>query len=1126
MNARYAELLAATNFSFLHGASHPDEMVAQAAALGLEAIGVADHNSFAGVVRAHLAAKEAGIKLLVGTRLVTACGFELAAYPRDRKAYGRLTRMLTDANFRSEKGRCELRLEEVIDASQGQVFILIPPDFPDPDWEKKAADFIARNRADNWSALFRRFDGRDGERLYRTYEMAHRIGAPPVATSDALYHAPGRRALQDVVTCIREHVTVPEAGFLLQANAERHLKPAGEVARIFSGYEDAVARTTAVAASIRFCLDELVYEYPEEVIGEGETPMETLIRLTEEGMKRRFPDGVPAKVQTQIDNELELIAGLNYASYFLTVYDIVRFARSQGILCQGRGSAANSAVCYCIGVTEVDPSRIDLLFERFVSAERGEPPDIDVDFEHERREEVIQYIYAKYGRRRAAMTAVVSCYRARGAVREVGKVFGLSADVIAALSKTIWGWSSSDGLTEERLRDELGLDPDDPGIAMTLRYARELMGFPRHLSQHPGGFVMTQGRLDEIVPVHNAAMPDRTALEWDKEDIDALGLMKVDVLGVGMLACVSRALAFVEQHHGGPGDVAGIPAEDPAVYDMICKADTVGVFQIESRAQMTMLPRLRPRNFYDLVIEVAIVRPGPIQGDMVHPYLKRRRGEEEVEFPSKELEDVLGKTLGVPLFQEQAMRIAIVAAGFTPSEADRLRRSMAAFRRSGTIYEMGEKLVSGMIANGYERDFAERCFKQLEGFGEYGFPESHAASFALIVYVSCWLKLYYPDAFLAAILNAQPMGFYAPAQLVRDAREHGVEVRPPDVNHADWDCTLENVSARPPSTASRSPSPKGEESPTELPKRLHDSSPKGGSGPAAGGVEGGAPTGKGGLKAVRLGLRQIKGMKDAAAARIVEARETGGPFESIADLARRARLDRGVMDKLAAADALASIQPDRRKAGWGALAERSRALPLFQHADDYGVESAIQLPRLGAGEEVAQDYASLRLSLRAHPLSFFRQELDERRFVRCGDLENIRDGRWVSLAGLVLIRQRPGSASGVIFATLEDETGIANIIVWPKTFERFRPVVMGAKLMAVTGKVQKEGQVIHIVSSQLADESWRLAALSGGADFEEALARADEVKRAQDDPRAVAAYRKLMKGERIDGILPRSRDFH
>ena len=1087
----YAELAAATNFSFLRGASHPHEMVETARALGLSAIAITDRNTLAGVVRAHLAAKEAGIKLLVGARLVTVEGVELLCLPKNKAAYGKLSRLLTDANFRApdeaREGRASLM--DVAGAGPDQVLILLPPQAEDAHWVREAEAFIARCESAVHFGLVRWFDGEDGARLARHAALAARLGIETMAVGDARFHHPDRREMADILTCIREHVRIDAAGRRLAANAERHLKSPAEMARLFAGHEEAVARSAGLAGEIDFSLDELVYEYPEEVIGAGETPMQTLRRLTEEGLKRRYPDGEPDKVRTAVEYELGLIEELNYPSYFLTVYDLVRFARSRGILCQGRGSAANSTVCFALGVTEVDPARIDLLFERFVSAERNEPPDIDVDFEHERREEVIQYVYEKYGRRRAGMTAVVSCYRPRGAIREVGKVFGLSGDVIAALSKSVWGWK--EGLSAEVIRTELGLDPESPALARTLHYARELLSFPRHLSQHPGGFVMTLGRLDEIVPVRKAAMPERTAIEWDKEDIEALGLMKVDVLGLGMLSCVSRALSLLEEGYGRSLAVADVPAEDPRVYDMICKADTIGVFQIESRAQMTMLPRLKPRCFYDLVIEVAIVRPGPIQGDMVHPYLRRRDGRERVEFPSEELRQVLGKTLGVPLFQEQAMKIAIVAAGFSPSEADRLRRSMAAFRRSGTIAEMGERLVRGMIANGYERDFAERCFAQLEGFGEYGFPESHAASFALIVYVSCWLKRHYPDVFLAAILNAQPLGFYAPAQLVRDAREHGIVVRPADVNRSNWDCTLEDLA----------------------PGERAALTPEGG-----------------GARAVRLGLRQIKGLSEVTAARLVAAREEGGAFASVEDMVRRARLSRGEADRLAQADALRSMRLDRREAGWKALALPGPDLPLFEAAGE-GRSSAsrladshgFSLPLMSRSEHVAQDYATTSLSLKAHPVSFLRSHFDELGYRSCADLKTARNGARLGLSGLVLIRQRPGTASGVIFVTLEDETGVANLVVWPKVFQRFRRTVIGAKLMGVVGRVQREGEVIHLIAEQLIDQTPLLSRLTGG-EFAPALARADEVNRSSADQR--------MKPRRHGGLapagqaMPKSRDFH
>ena len=1091
----FAELLAASNFSFLRGASHPHEMVQTAAALGLEAVAVTDRNTLAGAVRAHLAGKDHGVKVLIGSRLVTEEGVEVACLPKTRPAYARLTRFLTDAQFAGEPGAPDVRLAGMGQALGGdQILVLVPPPDPDAAWRADAARFVSEAGGRVHLALARRFDGRDGARLMHAARLADELGVETVATSDALYHSPDRRALQDVLTCIREHVRIDEAGRLLQANAERHLKPGEEMARLFKGYENAVSRAAALAREVTFSLDQLVYEYPDEVIGPGETPMQTLRRLTEEGARRRWPQGAPDKTRQAIEYELGLIEQLDYASYFLTVYDLVRFARSQGILCQGRGSAANSAVCFAIGVTEVDPSRMDLLFERFVSAERGEPPDIDVDFEHERREEVIQYVYEKYGRRRAGMTAVVNCYRPRGAIREAGKVFGLSGDVVAALSKAVWGWK--EGLSDQVIRDELGLDPDSPALRRALGAARALQGFPRHLSQHPGGFVITLERLDDIVPVRKAAMPERTAIEWDKEDIEALGLMKVDVLGLGMLTAVQKALEMIGQSYDRPMAIADVPPEDPQVYDMICRADTLGVFQIESRAQMSMLPRLKPRCFYDLVIEVAIVRPGPIQGDMVHPYLRRREGKEAVEFPSDALRQVLGKTLGVPLFQEQAMKIAIVAAGFTPSEADRLRRSMAAFRRSGTIKEMGEKLMAGMIAKGYERDFAERCFKQLEGFGEYGFPESHAASFALIVYVSCWIKRHYPDAFLAAMLNAQPLGFYAPAQLVRDAREHGVVVRAPDINHSNWDCTLEALPARRDACAE------------------------------ACGPE---PTPEGGARrAVRLGLRQIKGLSEVAAARIMAAREAGGAFESVEDMARRAGLPRADLDRLANGDAFASIRTPRREAGWRALGVSGPDLPLFEAG---GGERARKPDRSGAGlpmmalsEEVAADYSALSLSLKAHPMQFLRPRFHRRGYRPCVDLKTVRNGARIGVAGLVLVRQRPGSAKGVIFATLEDETGTANVIIWPKLFQRFRRAVIGAKLMAVTGRVQREGEVIHLVADQVLDRTSSLAVLRDGA-FDTALAHADEVVRPGADAR-----QKPKRGAPLAApgaeIIPASRDFH
>ncbi|MFQ5959016.1 MAG: error-prone DNA polymerase, partial [Alphaproteobacteria bacterium] len=792
----YAELQVTSNFSFLRGASHPDELVAAAAALGLSAIAITDRNTLAGVVRAHVAARESGVRLVVGARLDFACGSSVLCFPTDRAAYGRLSRLLTLGKRRAAKGACHLTRDDLYAHGEGQIVVALAPAradvslVSDPTFARRL-EALAWHFGDRcYLAAQHLYRGDDARRIAQLAGLASRVRVPLVATNDVHAHSPERRPLQDVLTCIRERCTIAEAGLRLAANAERHLKPGCEMARLFAGHEDAVQRTLEVAERCAFSLDALRYEYPDEVVPAGETPQSWLVKLTERGARERYPNGVPEKVRAQLDHELALIDALSYAPYFLTVDDIVRFARARGILCQGRGSAANSAVCYCLGVTAVDPSRTDLLFERFVSAERDEPPDIDVDFEHERREEVIQYIYGKYGRDRAALAATTITYRGKSAIRDVGKALGLSEDAVGALAGTLAGRYGQDAFCDEDLRG-LGLDPGDATLARAVALARALTGFPRHLSQHVGGFVISRGPLSELVPIENAAMEERTVIEWNKDDLDALGLLKIDVLGLGMLTCIRKAFALLDRHHGRRLDLATVPAEDPATYDMLCRADSIGVFQVESRAQMSMLPRLKPRSFYDLVIEVAIVRPGPIQGDMVHPYLRRRAGEEAVEYPSPELEKVLGKTLGVPLFQEQAMRIAVVAAGFTPGEADALRRAMAAWRRPGLIDGFRDKLIGGMVANGYARGFAERCFNQILGFGEYGFPESHAASFALLVYVSAWLKRHYPAAFACALLNSQPMGFYAPAQIVRDAREHGVAVRAADVNASGWDCTLE-----------------------------------------------------------------------------------------------------------------------------------------------------------------------------------------------------------------------------------------------------------------------------------------------------------------------------------------------
>ncbi len=1119
--ADYAELQVTSNFSFLRGGAHPEELVETAAALGHRAIAITDINTLAGVVRAHTAAKAAGIRVIIGARLDLEDGASLLCLPCDRAAYGRLTRLLTLGKRRASKAECRLTRADVLTHAEGQILIVLPPDevgewggetgehLParpfetaqgrllrvsgpskgtHPEEAAKPAsrralfaddltDWAARLPGSVYLAASVHYRGGDKARLKHLAALAERAGAPLVATNDVLYHIPERRPLQDVLTCIREHCTIRSAGFRLGANAERYLKPPAEMARLFRDHPDAVHRTVEIAGRCRFSLDDLRYEYPDALAGPGRTVQEELEYRTWLGAEERYPrsahpDGLPGEVRAQLEHELALIAKLDYAPYFLTVYDMVRFARRGSILCQGRGSAANSAVCYCLGITAVDPARSDLLFERFISEEQGEPPDIDVDFEHERREEVIQHVYATYGRERAGLAATVISYRARSAVREVGKAMGLSADVVGALAGQVWGWHG-DGVDDARVR-EIGLDPGDRTLRLTLDLTRQLIGFPRHLSQHVGGFVITRGRLDELVPIENAAMEDRTVIEWDKDDLDALGILKVDVLALGMLTCVRKGFELIRRHHGLDLDLATVPPEDPAVYDMLCKGDSLGVFQVESRAQMAMLPRLRPRSFYDLVIEVAIVRPGPIQGDMVHPYLRRRNGDEPVDFPSEELRSVLGKTLGVPLFQEQAMKIAIVAAGFTPSEADQLRRAMATFKKTGRIGLFQAKMIDGMVERGYERDFAERCFKQIEGFGNYGFPESHAASFALLVYVSSWMKCHMPAAFAAALLNSQPMGFYAPAQIVRDAREHGVTVLPPDVNRIGWDCDLERT-------------------------------------------EGGAP-------ALRLGLRQIKGLKEEDAHRIAGMRGSGIGTRDYADprdLMRRAGIGAPVLEALARGDAFGSMGLSRRQAFWAVRGlavgtpEPARAgdagLPLFLAAEARSGEAvprhepAVTLPVAPLGEEVVDDYSALRLSLKAHPVALLRRGLDEDGRQTCAQLEKQRDGYRVRLAGLVLVRQRPGTAKGVIFITLEDETGIANLVVWADTFETFRRIVMTAKLLGVTGRVQREGQVIHVVVEHLEDLTGRLAQLTeGGLDetgFAGAIANADEVRRPGRDPR-------------------------
>ncbi|MGB8840113.1 MAG: error-prone DNA polymerase [Aliidongia sp.] len=1019
---RYAELQITSHFSFLRGASGCDELFAAAAALGLSALAITDRNSLAGIVRAYEASRETGIRLVIGCRLDLADGTAMLVYPTDRAAYGRLCRLLTIGKGRAGKGACHLTWDDVVEWGAGLLAILVPDGTGDI-----MAGQLARLRRDfgdrGYLALTLHRRPGDAVRLATLERMAQEAGVPAMVTGDVLYHAPDRRILQDVVTCIRAGRTIEQAGHRLERHRDRHLKSPDEMARLHERHPDAVARTLDFVERCRFSLDELKYQYPREVVIPGLTPQAALERLTWAAVPGRYPDGIPDRVAAALCHEFKLIGELGYAPYFLTVHAIVCFARSRGILCQGRGSAANSAVCFMLGITAIDPAHSDLLFERFVSNERREPPDIDVDFEHSRREEVIQWIYETYGRHRAALTATVTRYRARGAVREVGKVLGLTEDVTAALAKLGWGWSR-DGIGAAEAK-ELNLNLDDRRLRLTLDLARQLIGTPRHLSQHPGGFVLTDERLDELVPVEPAAMANRAVIEWDKDDIDVLKMMKVDVLGLGMLGCLRRCFDLLAEHRGRHLDMATVPQDDAATYRMCCKADTLGTFQIESRAQMAMLPRLKPKTFYDLVIQVAIVRPGPIQGDMVHPYLRRREGKEPVEFPTEELRGVLGKTLGVPLFQEQAMRLAMVCAGFTAAESDSLRRSMATFKFTGGVSKFKDKLIGGMVARGYTMDFAERIFRQLEGFGSYGFPESHAASFALIAYVSVWLKCHHPDVFCAALLNAQPMGFYAPAQIVRDARQHGVEIRPVDVNHSRWDCTLE---------------------------------PSGGR-----------------YLAVRLGLRMTKGLANAEGARIVLARGDQ-PFMTIDELWRRAQVPVAALERLALADGFGSMRLDRRQAEWAIRALRDAPLPLFAAADERAgqmapeiIEPPVALSPMTTGSEVVADYGSVGLTLRRHPVAFLRSELDRMGIVPAARLTELCDGRRVRLAGLVLVRQKPGSARGVLFVTLEDETAIANLIVWPALFEQRRRVILSAAMLGIRGRVQREGDVIHVIADELDD---------------------------------------------------------
>ncbi|MFN0194291.1 MAG: error-prone DNA polymerase [Aestuariivirga sp.] len=1107
----YAEIAVTTNYSFLRGASHPKELIEMAAQLGHAAIGIADRNTLAGVVRAYAALQELKgyrPKLLVGARLVFVDGTpDILAYPIDRAAYGNLCRLLSAGKLRAPKGECFLALDDLLKRQEGLLLAVLPHHKQGPAVENARRGFwnedvaIRDEEVDEiahvapaglemgfdavrvlleklhaaapgrvWLGVSMPYHGDDQRRLRQWQRVAHATGVPLLATNDVLYHCAERRELQDVVTCIREHVSLNEAGHLLEINAERHLKPADEILALFHQTPEAVAETIRFADRITFSLNQIKYNYPDESIPEGKTAQQHLHDLTWQGAEWRYGGVIPGKVRVALEKELTLIAKLDIAPYFLTVHDIVSFAKSQNILCQGRGSAANSAVCYVLGITAVDPMQIDLLFERFISEERREPPDIDVDFEHERREEVIQNIYQRYGRRHAALAATVICYRPRSAIREVGKVFGLTEDVTANLSNSIWGsWGT--GLKDDHVRQGR-LDPANQMIARAVKMANELIGFPRHLSQHVGGFVLTQDRLDECVPIGPATMEGRFFIEWDKDDIDALRMMKVDVLALGMLTCIRKAFDLIRMHEGKSLALATVPREDPSVYEMLRKADAIGVFQVESRAQLSMLPRLKPENFYDLVIEVAIVRPGPIQGDMVHPYLRRRSGKEEIDYPSPapgmgnkdELREVLNKTCGVPLFQEQAMKLAIVAAKFTPDEANGLRRAMATFRNVGTIDRFKDMFIGRMVKRGYEPDFAARCFKQIEGFGSYGFPESHAASFAHLVYISAYIKKHHPAAFACALLNSQPMGFYAPAEIVRDAREHGVIVRHMDVNFSAWDNALEM-----------------------------DADNAGG-------------------PVLRLGFRQVDGFNEDWAHALVSAR--GNHFSAVTDLARKAKLPKRALIILAEADSFQSIDKDRREILWAVRRlPDGEDLPLFasSHVEEQQEEDIAPLPAMPLSEHVVADYQMLRLSLKAHLMFFLRDFFNMEGVLSCAEINKTKDGKWAACAGIVLTRQMPGG-SGVVFVTLSDEQGVANVVVWPRLVSVFRREIMGARLMVVEGKVQRgDGDVVHLVAERIFDRSEELHRLSE-----------DE----QDMPARRAQASSLHRHPRNLRTVPKSRDFH
>ncbi len=1033
----YAELLCRSNFSFLRGASHPEELVRRAHELGYSALALTDLCSLAGVVRAHAEARTLGLHLIIGAELRVESGPRLAALAMDRDGYGNLAHLITAARRRAPKGTDRLLAADLAAGLPGCLLVWLPT-AADGDAEQRAQGEWLKGLCDErlWIGVVQQRRGADLAWLARLRALGADLGLKLTACGEAAMHTANRRPLLDVLTAIRLGVRVDQAGEALAQNRENHLRTRADLARFYP--PDLLAQTLELAAACRFSLDELRYEYPDELVPAGVTPAAYLRRLTEEGVTTRWPDGCPPRVRDQIEHELALIAELAYEPYFLTVHDIVCFARARGILCQGRGSAANSAVCYCLGITEVDPARMEMLFERFISRERGEPPDIDVDFEHQRREEVIQYLYAKYGRDRAALAAAVITYRPKGAVRDVGKALGMDLDQVNRLARNL-NWWDGQAVAPERLR-EVGLDPFNPLVLKTMRLVHEVLGFPRHLSQHVGGFVIARGELSRLVPVENAAMPGRTVIQWDKDDLDTLGLLKVDCLALGMLSAIHRALDLINGFRGSRLTLADIPAEDPRVYAMIQRGETTGVFQIESRAQMSMLPRLKPACFYDLVIEVAIVRPGPIQGDMVHPYLRRRQGLEPVSYPSEAVKEVLGRTLGVPIFQEQVIKVATVAAGFSPGEADQVRRSMAAWRRRGGLEALRGRLIGGMLERGYTREFAEQIYHQILGFGEYGFPESHAASFALLVYVSAWLKYHEPAAFFAALINSQPMGFYAPAQLLREARRVGVEVRPVTVNASDWDCTLEEPE---PPDATRAGRPR--------PQTL------------------------------RLGLRLVKGLSRAGAGRLV-AERSAAPWANLANLIDRTGLDRGDLKALARADALAPLAGDRHRAAWSVSGLIGLGPPRRPVQDELALpppRAAVGLPPLPApteGAQIVADYASLGLSLGRHPLALLRPHLAARHLLTALEVEAVPPGARISTAGLVINRQRPGTAHDVTFVTLEDETGQVNLVVWKQLAEQQRAVLLGARLLGVDGEVQREAGVTHLITRRLTDYS----ALLGG----------------------------------------------